>query len=129
MHRHISYAEVGFWVRRHPAAPDLCGLLGVELGTFCEVSGYSPAESTPVPTGFLEPPKLDDDGGLTGGCREGGRCQALDCPLEATTSMCPLQQLQAEGTAGFREQGMDFLRWRGAGMADPQGSSAAVRDR
>lgn len=36
---------------------------------------------------------------------------------------------QAEGTAGFREQGMDFLRWRGAGMADPQGSSAAVRDR
>lgn len=53
----------------------------------------------------------------------------MDCPLEATTSMCPLQQLQAEGTAGFREQGMDFLRWRGAGIADPQGSSAAVRDR
>lgn len=55
--------------------------------------------------------------------------QALNCPLEATTSMCPLQQLQVEGTADFREQGMNFLRWRGAGMADPRGSSVAVRDR
>lgn len=52
---------------------------------------------------------------------KGAGAQALDCPLEDTTSMCPLQQLQAEGTAGFRKQGMDFLRWRGAGMADPQG--------